>query len=395
MRPFISDSHDADTPYESRWEPFWLKEARRVTGGGSDTRALNRLRPTVAALSELYTKDRDAVSREIYRDPALRAAYGLFFFPRTYARVQLVLQELEQRLGWQPPGQGALRLLDLGCGPGSATLAVADQWPDRRVEALAIDQNRQHLQLLQEMTKANPDRKLRLETRAGDLKKTKDFFRPTNDWHLITVGFALGEAFRGTDLERVLEWVRQALASLHPQGLLVLVDPALRETSERLEQIRDVVAASGEARVWAPCPHASQCPLLAAGQYWCHEVRKWQAPASAEYLNRGLNRQIQLLKYSFLVLGHPAESSLGSEKSPTEGRLVSPVAKVSGRLVFSLCANDGAVHTIDAQTRDLDPKEKRRLLKVERGDWMRFENLVALPSGQHYRIGPETEWVTA
>jgi len=392
LRPFRPDSTAGASLYPSRWEPYWLKEARRATGGGSDTKALNRLRPAVARLSDLYTKDRDAVTREIYRDAALRAAYGLYFFPRTYARMHWVWEEIERRCGWRPPEQGNLRLLDLGCGQGASTLALVDRFADRKLEVRAIDQSREHLQALEAIVRERPVHSLRLQTRTGNLRAIDRWRETPGGWHAITAGFALGEAFRGADWEAVRVWIESALEALHPEGLLVLVEPALRETSERLEQIRDHVSGHGLGRIVAPCPHAAACPLLAEGQYWCHEVRKWIPPAATEYLNRTLHRQVQLLKFSFLVLSRMPSHATPRPTVPTQGRLVSPVAKVAGRLVFSLCGDDGQTHTIDAQTRDLPAADRRRLQKVERGEWMQFEGLITLASGRHHRIGPETRW---
>jgi len=401
VRPFLP-SLEADS-YERRWEPYWLAAARSVTGGGGDTRALQRLRPAVAALSELYTRDRDAVSRAMYEDPALRAAYGLFFFPRTYARMRLVLEELTGRCGWSSESSSPLRLLDLGCGPGASTFALMDHFAGRNLAVTALDQSEPHLENVRTMFARQKPGGVRLTTRRGDLRRLRAVTGAGEGegggWDLITLGFALGEAFRGAPQEAVEAVVTEWLGRLRPGGLVVLVEPALQETAERLERLRDRFLAEGRARVLAPCPHAAGCPLLAEGRFWCHEVRKWQAPRATEYLNRTLHRQIQLLKYSFLILGAGGPPGAaggsgqeGADGEPCEGRLVSPVAKVAGRLVFSLCANDGRVHIVDAQTRDLDPAIRRRLARVERGSWMRFERLERLASGRHYRIGAETIW---
>jgi hypothetical protein len=155
------------------------------------------------------------------------------------------------------------------------------------------------------------------------------------------------------------------------------------ETSVRLEQCRDAVAATGAHRILAPCLHSEVCPALASRSFWCHEVRRWRPPESLAALNTRLHREIRFLKFSFLVFG-PGEpvASGGAENF----RLVSPMAKKSGQLVCKGWAGDGQIHTYEWLTRNLDKADIKNDLGLERGDRVQVENLKPLADGERQRV---------
>jgi hypothetical protein len=67
---------------------------------------------------------------------------------------------------------------------------------------------------------------------------------------------------------RVLEWARALLA---PGGMVILIEPALRETSRELLAVRDALVAAG-LHVVAPCFRQGACPALGSERDWCHDT---------------------------------------------------------------------------------------------------------------------------
>lgn len=376
--------------YPPELEAWWLKQARSHFHGAHDAKCLKRLEPAVQALSDLYTKERSQAVREIYDAPELRLAYGLFFFPQTYARLGLVLHELSAFRGWVPPPAQVCRIADLGCGLGASTLALVHHLraasPRLPLEVMALDHNRHNLDSLSAIANHLRLGRERVEIRpeTGDLKAFSGAAFRGKSYHLISASFSLGESFEGRPDADVAAWADRALDCLAEDGLLVLTEPALHETSRRLERLRDHAAARG-IPIWAPCLHRQSCPLLRNDKFWCHEVRSWQPPASLSLLNRHLYRGIQNVKFSFLVLGRrpPARNPQGG---PELLRLISPVARVPGRFLFSGCAADGESNTYDLQTRDVAQEERRGVRKLSRGDIVRLENPAPLKSRNQYRL---------
>ena len=104
--------------------------------------------------------------------------------------------------------------------------------------------------------------------------------------------------------------------------------------------------------------------MLAEKRGWCHEVREWPVPESLRWINRNLQRDIHLLKFSMLVLENcppPAEPE-------TWTRLVSPLRKEKGKFAFHGCGPDGAIHSCEWLTRHLSDEQKEQSNQLERGD---------------------------
>ncbi len=169
------------------------------------------------------------------------------------------------------------------------------------------------------------------------------------------------------DSKKAADYIATLTELLAPDGLLLLIEPALQETSERLERIRDAVIMKGGVYVWAPCLHQYPCPLLASGRFWCHEVRRWDPPESLRFLNRHLHRTENALKFSFLALGRcpPQENIIDSF------RLLSSWAKTKGKWIASGCAADGHRHEYQVLKREGSKGGiANRINESERGDIM-------------------------
>jgi hypothetical protein len=97
-------------------------------------------------------------------------------------------------------------------------------------------------------------------------------------FELIVAAHLLGELFltepqaeqTEARARRVLAWSRALLAD---GGAVILIEPALRETSRALLAVRDRLIASG-LHVVAPCFWAGPGPALARERDWCHDAAK-------------------------------------------------------------------------------------------------------------------------
>jgi len=361
-------------------EQWWVASACRRLGRPDAAACLRDLEREVRRLSDLFTTERAPYFGDYTRDERLLLAYGLFFFPQTFVRIQFPLAEAMTLRGWRPPTDRPVRVLDLGAGPGAAGLAVAallEEMPEAlSIEVLGLDRSPAALAFFEVIVKDLHDYwpRTRWTFRVGDLRDPSTWrIPPDSAWDLVVVSFALGEAFYGQPDARVYAWLRQVLRYVSPQGLLIITEPALRETSERLEGLRDAIARSGEAFIWGPCLHHRPCPLLAEGRFWCHEVRRWDVPESLAFLNRRLYRTIQVLKFSFLTLGLQAPPPWPA--GPAWFRLIAPMAEMKGKFQTVGCASDGQKYTYEVLRRHLDADGIARLRRIERGDVLSVRDL--------------------
>jgi ribosomal protein RSM22 (predicted rRNA methylase) len=376
------------SPYPTQLEQWWLTEARKFTGIHDIVSCLAALEKDVARLSDLFTLDRAARFGDYARDERMLLAYGLFFFPQTFVRVQYVLSEWTEFRGAIPNPTGRMfRLLDLGCGPGSATVAVLARFatlvPDLAIEARAADHSRPCLNWTERLFDANRN----LWPNAALRTDVEDLFDSCGkeSWDLILVSFALNEAMESRTEEEAKTWLRRWLNRLEPGGTLMIVDPVNRSTSERLERFRNWIAEAKWARILGPCLHDAPCPLLQKGETWCHEVRRWQIPDTLRILNRHLFRSIEDLKFSFLILERSDVPNRRAAR-PDLFRMIAPMHKLKGKLVTAGCAADGESGTYEMLTRGLNRAEEKHLLSIERGNILRAIEPHPLADGQTVRV---------
>lgn len=388
MNPPTSTARPA---YPETLESAWLRLALEALAARDAESLCLRLEPAVARLSDLFTTERAAGFGRYADTPELLAAYGLFFFPQTFVRAAFVLAECAVRAPEAFPAEPArpFVIADLGAGTGAAGLAAAAfaAGPARPVRLAACDQSGASLDILRrlapELEAVGPAPAV--ETVVADARS----WVPPAGCDLAVASFALNEFFEDRPDAEAADWTARALDSLRPGGLLLILEPATKSCANRLGRLRDRVAATGVARIVAPCPHARPCPLLArGGEPWCHEVRRWRVPDVAAFLNRHLHREIQSLKFSFLALQH-APPAADPPADPGRGRLIAPVRETGGRILSALCGGDGAGLSCETLTRHMTRADVKAVVRTwERGDLVRLGAPEVIGAGRILRGAP-------
>jgi SAM-dependent methyltransferase len=274
-------------------------------------------------------------------DPRLLAAYLLFYWPVSYAQARSVLGEL----GTRPRS-----VLDLGSGPGPVAFAALDAGA---AEVTAADRSKSALALA---TKLATDAEEGIATREW----SPDRPLPDGEFDLITMGHLLNEL----PADRRVPLVEAALAKLRPKGSVVILEPALRETSRGLLTVRDALVAKGYA-VRAPCLWRGACPALLKESDWCHAERSWRMPALVESIARAASLHKEALKMSYLVLAPKGEAW----REPPPGRvfrIVSEPLEGKGRARYMGCGPEGRVG-LAMQHRHVRPGNEA-FMKLDRGD---------------------------
>jgi ribosomal protein RSM22 (predicted rRNA methylase) len=339
--------------YPRTLEDWWINVAFDLLGCNSLEDKEHQIVQAIQRLSDRFTKERSYLSEDYLADPASLSAYGLFFFPQSYARTQFVLQEIISR-GWNPTQP--LSILDLGSGAGAGAFSAASLTDSARITA--VDRSPAAISMMKRIASDCSDLwpNLEFEFQIHDLWrwiKVQD-----RKWDLILASFSLNES--GFSFEQTTPILANALTD---HGMIVVIEPALRSTSEKLEAWRDQIAQLQDLHIWGPCLHSTFCPLLKEGKFWCHEVRAWKSPVSLTFLNRHLHHQIHVLKFSFLAFGKEAPRPAGSFSF----RLISPVSKQKRKLVFTGCTSEGTKKEFRMNP-PLTEEGRNQIRKWERGD---------------------------
>jgi SAM-dependent methyltransferase len=257
--------------------------------------------PRGSRIHQGLTGERALIGTRYLADEGLRREYAAEIAPRTELALARILAEV-----YGPEAPAPARALDLGAGTGAAGAALRKRF-GAALDVTAVDRV------------------------AGPGIVTADLARElppvAGRFELIVSAHMLGELFLDdapaaraeARARRVLAWQRALLAE---GGTIILVEPALRETSRGLLALRDRLIAGG-LHVVAPCFWTGPCPALARERDWCHDA----APAPSA----------PRVDFSYLVLrAAPAPAA-----APTTFRVVSDPMPEKGRLKLFGCGPSG------------------------------------------------------
>jgi SAM-dependent methyltransferase len=372
----------ADSDLE-RWIPRLLsawRGLRRDVGRGSrpppDRLLPEELREVAAAVQRLslgLTRDRKLAGARYLDDDRLLGAYLLFYWPVSYLQARGVLSELPRR---------PRSVLDLGSGPAPVAFAALDAGA---AEALAADRSARALAVAGKLaaTAGEP-----IATREWDPQRRGELagLSRGRSFDLVTLGHVVNELFQGEGAAaRRATLIEEALALVAPGGSLVVIEPALRDTSRALLEVRDLLVARG-VTVRAPCLFRGPCPALVRPTDWCHAERPIDPPPLVDEIGRRAGLRKEAVKMSYLVLAPKGEAW----REPPPGRvfrIVSEPLPSKGRLRYMGCGPDGRMG-LALQEKDVTPRN-RAFERLLRGDVVEVTGVE--PRGDGLRLSAESD----
>ncbi|HXF91476.1 MAG TPA: small ribosomal subunit Rsm22 family protein [Nitrospiraceae bacterium] len=342
----------------ARLSPPILQTLSRVAGvdyAAPEAKTAQEIARGVAALFFLFTRQRDGLAGPYLERDDLRRAYVAYYLPVNLAKVQSLLKELP---AWptDPASAGRpFRVLDIGSGPGTAVLAVLD-WmaaaPNlsaRPLECVAIDRSPMALgdcaclwETYRSLARA-PGGQLR--TVCEDVERTSLWRRwdrrSSESFDVIVLANALGELFISArdPLAPRVALVSSLLDLLDPAGTLMIIEPALRDTSRALHRLRDRLLEDKVCTVYSPCLHEQTCPALVKVEDWCHEERQWVPPPIVSVIDRDVGLIKDALKFSYLLLRKDGRTIV--PRRTDVYRVVSELRKMKGEKRVWLCNETG------------------------------------------------------
>ena len=321
-----------------------------------------KLAEAVTDLSHLFTKGRSQLNQGYLDHRILRAAYLQYFMPVNLGKVQVLLNEMSA-----PEPVTVFSVLDLGSGPGTGALAVLDWWHQlampHPLSMITVDSSAAALgqarALWERYWKSASVRAANLQTHEGDLERRAwvEQVKGRQEFDLIVLANCLNEVYVDArdPIAMRLDLVREALSLLTLHGTLMIIEPALRETSRELHQVRDRLLQEKQCSIYSPCLHELNCPALVKPDDWCHEERPWDPPGIIQQIDEQVGFIKDALKFSYLLLRKDGQTIV--DRKPDVYRVVSELRELKGEKRAWLCNEQGR-HEVGRQDRLASPQNE-------------------------------------
>ena len=270
----------------------------------------------IQQLKKWLTESRESRPSGYMNDPRSLSAYLSYYLPLHLPEAFWVLEQCkEQKIFDMRAGNFAPKsLLDLGAGPGTATLSTVLWMQTRNLASpdriTLVDLSRNVLDraalLLEPLLEGRGTQieKLRSGLQTFDARRLKDKYDFVIMSHVLNE-FGSGPRFR----TKKVQLLEKVLAGLEDKGHMLIIEPPLREPTLDLMWLRDEIAKTPGLRILAPCPRGvALCPMRKESLGWCYAQppREWAHGFELAPWDRGLERstatRLNKMSFSYLLL---------------------------------------------------------------------------------------------
>lgn len=307
--------------------------------------------------------------RTVY-DTTTASAYAAGAMPSAFAATLRVFEEAKRR--WPADAPPPQRILDWGCGVGSAGWAASRVWPDSVQEYTGVDRSTSMLWLARDLLKGVEEPDLasvserpppwtinltkdsisvaRKESRAPPSDNPEfapglpDAGRPGD---LAVMAFTLSDLpHRTARQESVLALWNSGAETMvvvdrgTPRGFQLVADA--RQQLLALGRRNDAKGTAEGSHVLAPCPHDGVCPLHKTANY-CHFSQRVERPSWLRQTKHS-DRADEDAKFSYVVIRRGSRPRVDSDAiaSGVWPRVILPPSKAKGHVLLDVCSPEGA-----------------------------------------------------
>ena len=304
---------------------------------------VSRVGRALLNLQRGLTGNRNLVGVNYMQDDASLGAYLLYYYRITHRQITLAFDSFFSKTALKE--KSSIRILDVGSGPGPASMALVDSLIEHGVkeDAIAVDMidvSAKALTLAKALFyRVHP--KTRVSTKVTSLEKSNTKVR--GDYEIIVASHVLNELWKKEpDARKKRAALLNDLSkNLSEAGVLLISEPALTETSRATLSLIPALLEMN-LRLIAPCPEAinetRSCPLFLSGasdKATCHASIASDFSGDVLRLANAAQLTREEVKMTFLALLKPKEERKGRKE---ELRIVSDaMLNKSGRIRYLLC----------------------------------------------------------
>lgn len=219
-----------------------------------------------------------------------------------------------------------LSVLDIGCGPGTAGLALLSVL-QQRFKLTCVETSHAMRVVAERLLNAwqapHPLAHCTMLSSLHDSTQT--------DYDLIIAANVLAELHE-QEAHVLLE---KLVLRIRPNGYLLLLEPGQQRHTRRLMAIRDhILSAHTDLVPTFPCLRNDPCPMLQTSDTdWCHDTLEWQQPRLNRQFDDLLSFNKHRIKYSGFVFQRGGTLREGV-------RVITPPEKTRAGVEATLCGRD-------------------------------------------------------
>ena len=261
------------------------------------------------AYDKLSHRYRHTLDKKGLRSEDEARAYVTARMPATQATIKRCLNELP--LPYTPKTS-----LDVGAGPGTASLALLERFPD--IQTTLIEDDPYMWKIGQDFVPHG--QWIRQKLNSSSVLPSAD---------LVILSYVLNELPQN-EMTSILDSLWKAT-----KDYLLIITPGTPDAFSQIRIARHYLITQG-ARLLAPCPHSFDCPIQ--GNDWCHfTVRLNRSAEHRRIKSAELGYEDE--KFSYLILSRHPELQ-------QESRVTKPPQHRSGHGSFEVCTPQGQLKTI-------------------------------------------------
>lgn len=308
------------SPHET-WakKPFGIEDAKFFSKG-------------LTELSGFFSEHRERAKLPNYFTTGkFRSSYFLYFFPLQASKFLALFKKhpkaFQSILDFAFE-KNVLRIVDLGAGPGTASIAFLVHFLDWflkqkkpkailpfKIELIWVDHNKT---IMEEGKKLLFDILPLIPELEGDIQvdlQVRNWWDHPDSLIPNTALFLFGNVLNESSFDPKIfqSGIGKLSEKIKGTGASVLfVEPAFKSSSQRLGKIRnELLELNPKISIWGPCMHLLACPL-AEGRDWCHFSVPAELPGVwFRRLSIHLGSVREWIKFSYLWLSEKAETESG------------------------------------------------------------------------------------
>lgn len=305
--------------------------------------AENKIVKYINEMSLKFTAKRDQIT-DYVQDEDHISAYTAIYLPTNIPKLSFLLNQLSNEILEDIKSRP---FIDMGCGPGTFSLAWGMFFNQASNEIIAVDTSRMMLQQAEKIVKGFfPNVLLKTFTKFQEKKQDSVLF--------------FGHSINEIGIQKT-----QDLISIIDPEYVIWIEPGTSVLFLELIKLRQNLL--DHYNVLYPCPSLEQCP-----NNWCHQVLRISHDASVERLSQLVNLDRKILPMSAFVFRRKRNTHVPRNDST----IVRFVNETKFSFEYEVCYYEGHENknvVIEIQKKHLTKAEEKYFKNANVGERIEFE----------------------